>query len=283
MIVLYPQLINLTEEESRMGVLSQWRRSSGLRAAIRWVAAVCVVVAGWNRTIALAQGDSTPEFGLQFLHEQSDDRFQEIALAKVHVELQADIRGGALLFFRPESLPFAYRTGKVELVPASRPTDAKIRVFAARNKLERDLIELKWMFQDVPVRWIVSTNISDVQLPLRSFAEPKETVPSGKKLDQFVSKLLRLSGEIPGLERNFKVDLPWPDSVENGVVFSTNSKTRMTSVIWWFDRWDVLVKDDVVHVLIYSRNPQVPGFDDGSQYFPAEFRKRMLEGRPKMQ
>lgn len=245
------------------------------------MAVVAMALPGWCNMNASAQGvDSSPEFGLRFLQDQPDEKFQDVTLDKVPVELQQSLRSMSLRQFRPESLPFAYRSAKVEPVPMSRPTDAKIRAFAASNQKERDLLEQTWVHRGVPLRWIMSANVNDIQFPLQPFRDGADKEVSVSNVAEFVREVLRLEGEVPGLDRDFKVDLPWPEKLENGTAFSSNSKIRIPSVIWWFDRWDVVVKDDTVHVLIYSRNPQVAGFSDGSQYFPAGFRKEIL-GRQK--
>ncbi len=252
------------------------------RPVFLWLWAMLVVFAGWCGMDAFAQNESrTPEFGLRFLQDQPDDRFRAVKLDRVPVNSQSSLWAQSLTLFRPECLPFAYQTGKVELVPKTRPTDAKIRVFAASGPKERDLLEMIWTHRGVSLRWIMSANVSDVQFPLQPFRDGTATEVSGQKVAEFASEVLRHKGEIPGLDRDFKVDLPWPDKLDNGISFSSNSKLNITDVIWWFDRWDVVVKDNTVHILIYSRNPQIAGFDDGSQYFPAEFRKQQLENQRK--
>lgn len=235
----------------------------------------------FKKAITSIVENRTPEFGLCFLQDQPDDRFRDVTLDRVPVKSQTSLWAQSLILFRPECLPFAYQTGKVELVPKARPTDAKIRVFAASGQKERDLLEMTWFHRGVPLRWIMSANVSDVHFSLQPFREGTATEISGQKVAEFVSEVLRLKGEIPGLDRDFKVDLPWPDKLDNGISFSSNSKVNITDVIWWFDRWDVVIKDNTVHILIYSRNPQIAGFDDGSQYFPAEFRKQQLENQRK--
>ncbi|MFM9962444.1 MAG: hypothetical protein ACKV2Q_14625 [Planctomycetaceae bacterium] len=246
------------------------------------VVAISVVFADWCGMAAFAQTEIlTPEFGLRFLQDQPDHRFQGVTLDRIPVDLSQSLRTKSLTLFRPECLPFAYRPGKVELVPKARPSDAKIRVFAASGTKERDLLEMTWAHRGVPLRWIMSANVSDIQFPLPPFREGTANDVSGQKVAEFVGEVLRLKGEIPGLDRDFKVDLPWPDTLDNGISFSSNSKVNITDVIWWFDRWDVVIKDNTVHILIYSRNPQIAGFDDGSQFFPAEFRKLQLANQRK--
>lgn len=254
----------------------------GQQFAVRLLFALCAVLLGGVGMNAYAQREKqTPEFGLQFLQDQPDDRFQELTLDRVPVDLQHALRGTSLTLFRTETLPFAYRSGKVELVPGSRPTDAKIRAFAASGPKERDLLEMTWSHRGVPLRWIMSANVSDVQFPLEPFREGADAGIDGKRIEDFVAEVLKLKGEIPGLDRGFTINLDWPKKIENGVSFTSNSKVEITDVIWWFDRWDVVVKDDTVHVLIYSRNPQVAGFDDGAKYFPAELRKQLLQTQVK--
>lgn len=247
------------------------------RTVLCWLVSIPVVFANWCGMAAFAQTEIlTPEFGLRFLQDQPEHRFQSATLDRIPVDLSQSLRNKSLTLFRPECLPFAYRPGKVELVPKARPTDAKIRVFAASGPKERDLLEMKWAHRGVPLRWIMSANVSDIQVPLQPFREDTASEVSGQKVAEFVSEVLRFKGDIPGLDRDFKVDLPWPKTLDNGISFSSNSKVNITDVIWWFDRWDVVIKDNTVHILIYSRNPQIAGFDDGSQFFPAEFRRRLV-------
>lgn len=219
----------------------------------------------------------TPKQGLTKVREQPEQRFVPATLAELPATIQSHLNYGALELFSADILPFGYVPDLYTPVPPARASDAKVRVFAASDKNENDLVEVTWQHRGIPLRWVQRINISVVEFPL----EPFQSESAGKacqKVREFLGEVIRLRGESDYNKlRPYEIQLPWPESLTDGMEFTSNPHKDFQSLSRWQDRVDVVIEQGRLKLITYHLNSRAMYFLDGSEFFPEDFRKIILE------
>jgi hypothetical protein len=215
---------------------------------------------------ALSDPAIPPQKTWDYLGYDHAASFTEVKLQTLPRVLQELVRGLSIELFQHDAYPFAYNPNKYERAPKEQDTDAKIRIHAAQKSGEKDLIELAWSPNNVPVKWIIGQNICCLIAPLSHFDPPK-------RFEIFMTRTYRLEGEIP-LRGPYKVNLPWPKKFKDGTFISSDPSKTPAMLMSWSDRLDIMFEKDVARIITYHRNIQVPGFEPGDHFFSDEFRKR---------
>jgi hypothetical protein len=149
------------------------------------------------------------------------------------------------------------------------------RVYAASSPNEDDLVEYRWRFMNQGIRAIASLNAFRLDIDL-------DELSSNASLDQFgqtrlgrakglVSRLLKLEGQ-DRYREDFKINIPWPATLGNGVAFCTNPDQSIIVLMRWHRRLDFYVENGVLSILIYKKIPQLAFWQDGSKWFKDDFR-----------
>jgi hypothetical protein len=223
-----------------------------------------------NLIITVAGNRSRPGYQLDFLGYSPDKAFVPMELERLPKTLQESVMGRSLNLIQEVALPFAYNPDLYKLVPKQRDNDATIRVFAARTKGEKDLIELSWRTYDTDIQWVIGQNISCLRVPVGAFDSVRE-------FRIFLERVYLMKDE-PNWYQAYEIELPWPESLRDGVEISSDiNKHPAMDVFFWPLRLDVIVNNGTAHVLTYHRNPQLPGFEPGDAWFSDEFRKKLSE------
>lgn len=213
------------------------------------------------------------------MREQPPDRFVPAELSELPPTVQQQLHDGALALFRPEALPFDYHPDLYNPTPASRPGDAKIRVFAAADKTENDLVELTWKSRDILLRWVQARNIWVLEFSLESFQSEnsKSDDDVGQSVQLFLSEVMRLHGETDFATRApYDIKFPWPDTLKDGLELTSDADRDFVGMRRWQDRVDIVIDKRQIKVITYHQPVNLAYFEDGSQFFPEEFRKTVL-------
>lgn len=184
-------------------------------------------------------------------------------------------------------LCFVIRADARAVNPSGRLIEGKelqIRVFAATDKTPNDLVELRWKHEDQMLRALVSSNairlefsLDELQRRIRSSATRPNMVEAVKP---FVESILALNGETTEFRPvRYAVEIPWPTDLREGVMFSTNHQKQLGGMSFerWFERIDGFVEGRTLTILTYWKPGQIMNFQDGSKWFPDDFRKMIQE------
>ena len=183
-----------------------------------------------------------------------------------------------------------YRDGS-KTIDLIRPTDFNLGAYAAFDSKEADLLRFSWTFRGQNIQLLARLGAYRLDLDLREVEENPALDDYGltprERVIGYLSSLLRLEGKTNTLDPiPFKLEIPWPESFEEGVKFSSNPAQCITAMdkYFWFRRVDGYVHDGVLSLLFYTKPGQWVGFRDGSKWFPDEFRawvheQARLQGR----
>ena len=222
----------------------------------------------------------TPRNGLDKVRDQPEQRFVPATLAELPPEVQAHLLAGAIGLFSDGAMPFGYDREFYAPVPLARPGDAKVRVFAASGKHENDLVECVWQHRGIPIRWVEQLNISVVEFPLDAF-QSNSTDSAEKvclKVQEFLGAVIPLRGASDYNKLHpYEIQLPWPKTLSEGMEFTSNPNIDFEHLARWQDRADVVIEQGRFKFITYHLDTRAMFFLDGSQYFPEDFRKTMLE------
>ncbi|MBU0718092.1 MAG: hypothetical protein KJ749_07580 [Planctomycetes bacterium] len=156
--------------------------------------------------------------------------------------------------------------------------DFRVRVFAAYEKPQHDLVEYRWKRFGQDLRLVASRNAMYLDIDLDELERDSELHEHGDELVDraraLVSKIIQLSGEDPAYDRRpFEIDLRWPDELTEGTEFSSNDEQSIMHLQGWYQRVDAYVKDGVLHILLYKKAPTAGGYFNATKWFPDDFRE----------
>lgn len=163
--------------------------------------------------------------------------------------------------------------------------DLRVRVFAARDSSEDDLVEYRWAYRDRALRVLVGRNAVSMGFALDQLPACQgghRGAPCVAAVRSWVEETLRLEGKYsgPNMEIEYKVDLPWPPELRDGVWFSSAPEQNLMSLRgmpFWHDRVDAFVDGGILNILIFRKVGQLQHYQDGSKWFPDDFRKLIRE------
>lgn len=187
------------------------------------------------------------------------------------VELEFDQLPRDILSFMKDCTAWRVR-------PAADPhkaEDLRVRVRAAEDPSQDDLVEYVWTFRGQRLRWVATTNALRLEIDLDALGPaPGETrVESAKSL---VDEVMRLTGTT-SYDEDYEVELPWPDHLADGVTFSSNPDKTLNALLSWHQRVDAYVEGNTLAILTYRKVAQKTYYKDGAKWFPAEFHKEVFE------
>jgi len=158
--------------------------------------------------------------------------------------------------------------------------DFDVRVFAAYNKSQHDLIEYTWKRFGQNLRIVAGLNAMHLDIDLDEVLRNPELNQYGNNLlprtRGLISKVLRLAGADTSRQR-FEINLPWPNELADGTVFCSDSEKSIMNLWQWHQRIDAYVHDGVLSILIYKKIAQLMGYRDGSKWFDDDFRALIHE------
>jgi len=151
--------------------------------------------------------------------------------------------------------------------------DAQVAVHVAKDDTEADMVQYRWSSGGRQLVAIVGRNGVQVLFDLHSVSE------CAARRDQlcvaatraWVERVMRLSGR-DQLYQDYHIDLAWPDSLNDGVAFSSAPDLDITKTFRWHFRVDAEVQDGVLTIFTYKRVPNLMSFQDASKWFDNDFR-----------
>jgi len=162
-------------------------------------------------------------------------------------------------------------------VPPARFKDgigAEVRVFAARDISEDDIVECRWHYLDKPITVVVSRNARRIEFDLSALPECGVTRGAScvRAAKEWVARVVKLKGR-DRFDNDFEITLPWPNELVDGVSFSSAPDLDISMAFRWHWRIDVDVRHGILTVFVYTRIPQLQTrFQDGSKWFDDDFR-----------
>jgi len=165
-----------------------------------------------------------------------------------------------------------------EGVKVRKDVDLRIRVSAAQDHAQDDLVEYRWTHEGRGLRAVASRNAIKLAFDLNQVRECHWTTGTACVLGarRWVEDVLKLEGAITiNTRTEYRVERPWPNELVDGVSFSSAPErniVQLRGMPFWFDRVDAFVEDGVLSLLIYKKIGQLMGYQDGSKWFPDDFR-----------
>ncbi|NOT01701.1 MAG: hypothetical protein HOP29_13850 [Phycisphaerales bacterium] len=161
----------------------------------------------------------------------------------------------------------------------------RVRLFAAGENSDCDIAEYQWLANGRRLRVVSSRNAVRVDFDLDQVVEcawshGPACVQATRK---WVERTLKLEGEYRGTGDSvikYRVELPWPEKLDDGVWFSSAPDRdiyRLPGMPRWYERVDAYVENGVLSILIYKKIGQLMGYQDGSKWFPDDFRAKVLQ------
>ena len=192
------------------------------------------------------RSDST-SFGQDvLLKDQPDFRFSGANYDKLSPAIRSQAENYLAFYLTPEAQP-------------QKAPQFAVRTFAATEQAQNDLVEYRWTFAGIPLRAVQSWNAMKIDIPLSGHASTEE-------VKALLASIVKLKGtDIEGKE--YEVHLRWPDTLADGVKFSSNPSADIRSLANWHERVDAFVDGDHFSILIYKKIPQLMGYQDGSKWF----------------
>jgi hypothetical protein len=159
--------------------------------------------------------------------------------------------------------------------------DVAIRIFAAEDKAENDLVEYRWSCVGLPLRVVQSLNALRVEFDLSALPECRQATRGPQCVTaarDWVEGVIKLQGGTEDDETNpsWSLDVPWPTELVDGAWFSSAPEqniVRLSGPNRLHKRVDAFVEDGMLSLLFYKKIPQLIGYADGSKWFPDEFRE----------
>jgi hypothetical protein len=192
------------------------------------------------------RSDST-SFGQDvLLKDQPDFRFSGANYDKLSPAIRSQAENYLAFYLTPEAQP-------------QKDPQFAVRTFAATEQTQNDLVEYRWTFAGVPLRAVQSWNAMKVDIPLSGHASIEEA-------KALLASIVKLKGvDVEG--NAYEVHPHWPDTLADGVKFSSNPNADIRSLPSWHERVDAFVEGNHLNILIYKKIPQLMGYQDGSKWF----------------
>ncbi len=166
-----------------------------------------------------------------------------------------------------------------EFIEAINSNNLAIRVSAAQSIKQDDLIEYCWTVEGRPLRAVASLNALKLDFDLAQLPACHRTLGQACVFAarNWIESVIKLEGKFgaPEAPTKYRVELPWPDELTDGVKFSSAPEQelpRLPGMPRWHARVDAFVEDGVLSILIYKKIGQLMHFQDGSKWFDDEFR-----------
>ncbi|MBI4718551.1 MAG: hypothetical protein HY763_12150 [Planctomycetes bacterium] len=221
---------------------------------------------------------ATVEYGRSQLKDQPDATAVLIPFARLDARLRAQMYNTLAFILTEDAHPQGADNTDQPRMPIV------VRVRAARDPDDDDVIEYEWTYNDQTIRAIASRNAVRIDIGLaeldrnpRFSAYPPASTARARAL---VESLMQLRGA-NAYEPGFDVRLPWPDVLRDGVQFSSNPELNLHRLTRLHERVDVFVKGGVLSLQFYKKPAQLMQFQDGSQWFAPEFRAAIWEDSAK--
>lgn len=165
-----------------------------------------------------------------------------------------------------------------------QPGRMTVRVFAALNHDQDDLVEYRWSYMGQYVRAVASRNALRLEFDLDELGDNPAMHGFGwteiERVSGFVHRLLRMQDNAMRFERpDYSLDIPWPEELKDGVQFSTNPEHSINAMDGkrWFERVDICVRQRMLSMLFYFKSGRLMFPRDGSHWFPDDFRAEVLQ------
>jgi len=171
-------------------------------------------------------------------------------------------------YFNKRAHPHSQGDGKL-------PIDGlRVRVYAASDKSEDDLVEYRWPFRGLDLRIVTSVNALRLEINLNQVAKDQEMDGYGsEEIDRvkgLVESLVRLKGTTYTLDRvAYELKIPWPGALSDGVTFCSNPAQDLRGMdnYFWFKRVDGFVDGRILSLQFYTKAGQRMTYTDGSKWF----------------
>jgi len=252
--------------------------------AICAVLAVCAVAVEENKQRPRGRRDphfKTLKFAQSLVKNRAVSEYVDISFEEVPRELQSQMHSYLATLIQwdahPQRRGWPYKDG----VPVfDKGGDFDVRVFAAYDKSQDDLIEYSWNAGGMPMRATSSRNAISLAFPL---SEIDENVALDKYGDNRVERargwlttIFKLQGR-DQYKQEYSIPVPCPDMLEDGAKWSSAPERRVNAVFIWHQRLDAYVENRVLFVLTYKMPPRLGGYQDGSKWFDDDFRALIHE------
>jgi len=161
----------------------------------------------------------------------------------------------------------------------AKPGRMTVRAFAAGQSSSDDLIEYQWLHLGQTLRAVASRNALRLDIDLDEVDRNMELREFGTTRLQhvrgLVESMLRLRGKSFELDpQPFEIQIPWPDTLNDGLRFSTNPDKSIMEMdaARWYERVDFLVHAQTLSIRFYFKPGQLTAPQDGSIWFDNDFR-----------
>ncbi len=198
----------------------------------------------------------TVRYGISLVKDKDYNRFLDIQYS----DLPRSVRS--------QSENYLTRVLKTGALP-QKSTHFATRYFLAYKNTEYDLLEYKWSFSGHSLRIVESLNAVKLEIPLKFTESLSRTVFAKSAVESIVN----LRG-IDAYGQNYRIELQWPNSLNDGVTFSSNPQENIVSISHWHDRIDIFVKDDLVSLIFYKKIPQLLGYQNGFGWISQHVEKK---------
>jgi hypothetical protein len=224
---------------------------------------------------------SSIEYGKTLVGDRPQNEFVQITFNELPAEIRhsLDLCMGWILQKDVQPLERHIR-------PIKPRNDLHLRVgvIASRKSSENDLVEYEWDFNGRPLRIVASLNAVKIDFDLNAVKDgslPHHPVCVQEAV-HWLEGTLNLRGSAPALHRDieYSVEMPWPDRFDDGIEFSSAPEMSIWNLPGferWYVRVDALVENATLSILIYRKVGQLMGYQDGSKWFPDDFRAVVLE------
>jgi len=222
------------------------------------------------------------EFGKSLVKARIDDELIAVSFDELPRELQAQMYSYLAFSIQwdahPQKRGWPYQDG---VAVYHKRGDFDVRVFAAYDRSQDDLIEYSWRRFGQNLRIVAALNAMRLEIRLDEVRQnPKLNEHGDDVVDRtkgLVSRVIRFSGKDMNREPFEMQDLPWPDRFDEGTTFCSDPSVNIRRLMRWHTRVDGFVHDGVLTLLIYKRRPQSGGCGDGSKWFDDDFRALIHE------
>lgn len=226
-------------------------------------------------------------FGKTWLNDRPTDAYVEWEFLRLPDTLKESIYPFSEWIFRVGVSPHKSRYP----IEIRENADLQFLVIAAGADNQSDLARYCWNYNGRRLCVVTSLNALRVDFELKYVPQCQWTraaacVDGARK---WVEEVLRLEGEYSVLDDNisYRVELPWPSQLVDGLSFSSAPEQnimRLPGMPRWYERVDAFVENGVLSILIYKKIGQLMGYQDGSKWFPDDFRalvhqKALEQGR----
>lgn len=233
---------------------------------------------------ALEAWRSSLDFGKTFLKDRPQSEFVSWSFAKLPEAIKDSVR--TLEWVLQDTTCPPTRKYPVHPIELKAGFELGVKVYAAKTNQENDLVEYRWLAGGRPIRVVVSLNAIKIDLELDQLAECGDGdrgLACVNAARAWAGDVIKLNGEQPtvGGSIHYRVMLPWPDKLVDGIWFSSSPDQNIMRLRGW-PRWDqrvdAFVENGTLSVLIYRKIGQLMGYQDGSEWFDDAFRRSVLQG-----